>query len=180
MKNYKEIEFPIGGNIESAVKELNRYKERNELVFGVFNGNKLYSDFDDLESAYVKITGKTKSEFDAAERESNEKYELENKKHKEAIPELTKKWIEKGKTILDEKYLEKWNEIVPIRLGDLYHGMELGACLEIVKELNNGCLLKDAKTIIENQGHSGMSFGLVCSMVRAFCDRGHQFVTYVK
>jgi hypothetical protein len=58
--------------------------------------------------------------------------------------------------------------------------MELGNCLDIIKELNAGCELETAKKIIEDQGHSGMSFGLVCSMVKAFCDRGVEFVTYVR
>ena len=69
---------------------------------------------------------------------------------------------------------------VPIRLDDLYHGMELGCCLDIVKELNAGCSLDVAKKIIEDQGHSGMSFGLVCSMVKSFCERGSEFVNYVQ
>lgn len=106
--------------------------------------------------------------------------EAEEKRHKEAIPELTKEWVEKGKAILDEKYLETWNKCVPIRLGDLYRGMELGATLDIVKELNAGCELQKAKEIIESQGHSGMSFGLVCSMVKSFCDRGQEFVNYAR
>ena len=59
------------------------------------------------------------------------------------------------KEILDEKYLELWNKCVPIRLGDLYQGMELGMCLDIIKELNNNCTLDEAKVIIESQGHSG-------------------------
>jgi hypothetical protein len=33
---------------------------------------------------------------------------------------------------------------------------------------------------IENQGHSGMSFGLVCSMVKSFCDRGVEFSSYAR
>lgn len=69
---------------------------------------------------------------------------------------------------------------MPIRLSDLYRGMELGACLDIVVELNKGCSLKKAKGIIEKQGHSGMSFGLVCSMVASFCDRGREFVDFVR
>jgi hypothetical protein len=69
---------------------------------------------------------------------------------------------------------------VPIRLDDLYQGMELKCCLDIVIELNNGCTLNEAKAIIESQGHSGMSFGLVCSMVKSFCDRGTEFVSYVR
>ena len=175
-KSYKEIQFGFG-NIESAVKELKSHKE---LVCGSFNGIMLYSDIDGLDSAYMKITGKTKAEFDEAERIRHEEYEEEKRKHKEAIPELTKEWIEKGNAILDEKYRELWAKCVPIRLGDLYRGMELGMCLDIVKELNNNCSLDEAKVIIESQGHSGMSFGLICSMLKSFCDRGNEFVEYVR
>lgn len=179
MNKYKEIEFGFG-NIESAVKELNQYKERGELVYGEFNGQKLYSDKDDLDSAYVKITGKTKAEIDEAERIRHEEYQEQQRKHKEAIPKLTKEWIEKGNAILDEKYHEKWAKCVPIRLDDLYQGMELGATLDIVNELNTGCDIDVAKGIIENQGHSGMSFSLVCSMIISFCDRGAEFVNYAR
>lgn len=176
-KNYREIEFGVGQNIESAVKEL---KEHKDLVCGSFNGQMLYSDVDNMDSAFKKVTGKTKAEFDEAERKRHEEYEAENKRHEEAIPELTKELIAKGKTILDEKYLELWNKIVPIRLRDLYKGFELGASLDIIKELNNDCELDKAKGIIEEQGHSGMSFGLVCSMINELCDRGNEFTTYAR
>jgi hypothetical protein len=177
MKKYKEIEFMAGTNIKSAVEELKNHKE---LVCGSFNGQMLYSDIDDIDSAYIKITGKTKGEHDEAERIRYEEYKEKQRKHEEAIPELTKQWIEKGNVILDEKYRELWAKCVPIRLGDLYQGMELKACLDIVIELNNGCSLDEAKTIIVSQNHSGMSFGLVCSMVNSFCDRGTEFVNYVR
>lgn len=176
-KNYRNIEFMAGENIESAIKELKSHKD---LVCGSFNGQILYSDVDDVDSAYKKIVGKTKAECDEDKRKRHEEYEAENKRHEEAIPRLTEEWIEKGKNILDEKHLELWNKIVPIRLGDLYKGMELGACLDIVKELNAGCELDVAKKIIEEQGHSGMSFGLVCSMIKTFCDRGEEFVKYTR
>lgn len=176
MKNYREIEFGFG-NIEEAVKELKSHKD---LVKGTFNGQILYSDIDDMDSAYKKVTGKTKAEFDEARRLENVEYERQKKEHKEAIPQLTVEWIEKGKKILDEKHHELWTKIVPIRLGDLYRGMELGNCLEIVEQLNKGAELKKVKPLIENQGHSGMSFGLVCSMVREFADRGNEFVEYAR
>ncbi len=179
-KTHKKIEFTGGESLESAVKELSRYKENGELAYGEFNGEKLYSDTDDMDSAYLKVTGKTKAECDEAARKRNDEYEKEKREHEEAIPELTKEFVGRGKNILDEKYHELWVKCVPIRLGDLYRGMELGATLEIVKELNSGCGLDVAKEIIEKQGHSGMSFGLVCSMVRSFCDRGVEFVSYVK
>jgi hypothetical protein len=177
-KKYKEIEFGLG-NIESAIKVLQKYKDKNESVFGIFNGQKLFSDIDDINSAYLKITGKTKIEFDKEAKASNEKYLEEKRIHEETIPEQTKEWIEKGKSILDEKYRDKWDEIVPIRLKDLYRGLELGMCLDIIKELNSGCNLGKAKEIIEEQGHSGMSFSLVCSMIKLFSDRGDDFVSYI-
>lgn len=176
MKKYREIEFGFG-DIESAVKEL---KSHSDLVCGNFNGQMLYSDIDDLDSAYKKVTGKTKAEFDEAEKKEQEEYERQQREHKEAIPELTKQWIEKGNAVLDEKYQKLWAECVPIRLDDLYQGMELKCCIDIVSELNSGCTLDKAKEIIESQGHSGMSFGLVCSMVKSFCDRGTEFSSYVR
>lgn len=175
--NYREIEFSAGETIEEAVKELKRHKD---LVCGTFNGQILYSDVDDVDSAFKKITGKTKTEFDAEMKADNDRYKEEERKHKEAIPELTKEWIEKGNEILAEKYHETWAKCVPIRLGDLYRGFELKATLDIVKELNAGCELEVAKGIIEGQGHSGMSFGLVCSMVKSFCDRGAEFASYAQ
>lgn len=178
-KNYRKIEFGAGDRIERAVASLQKFKERGELVCGSFNGAMLYSDIDDIDSAYMKITGKTKAQSDEDDRKWHEDYEEKKRKHKEAIPELTKKWIEKGNQILDEEYRELWAKCVPVRLGDLYEGMELGMCLDIVIELNNGCTLDEAKAIIESQGHSGMSWGLICSMLKSFCKRGDEFVRYL-
>ncbi|MBL0323595.1 MAG: hypothetical protein IPP61_00175 [Cytophagaceae bacterium] len=175
-KNYRKIEFGFG-DINSAMKELKSHKD---LVCGSFNGQILYSDIDDVDSAYQKITGRTKAEFDDEREKEHLEYEAEKKRHEEAIPKLTKEWIEKGNEILAEKYHETWAKCVPIRLGDLYRGFELKATLDIVKELNAGCELEAAKKIIEDQGHSGMSFGLVCSMVKSFCDRGLEFASYAR
>jgi len=175
MSKYREIKFKTW-NIDSAFKELQGH---TDLVCGSWNGHMLYSDIDDLSSAYVKITGKTKVEFDEHSRKIQADYVERERKHNEAIPELTKEWIEKGNAILDEKYHELWAKCVPIRLSDLYQGMELGNCLDIVKELNSNCALNAAKKIINNQGHSGMSHSLVCSMVKSFCDRGEEFANYV-
>lgn len=175
-KKYKEISFDGGINIETALEELKSHKE---LVCGLFNGQMLFSDIDDIDSAYIKIVGKTKAEFKEEERKWHEAYQEKKRKHEESIPQLTKEWIEKGSVILDEKYREEWNKCVPIRLQDMYEGMELKACLNIIVELNNGCTMADAKKIIEGQGHSGMSFGLVRSLVKSFCDRGNEFFNYV-
>lgn len=176
--NYKEIYFGFG-DIEEAIELLKTHKDNNELVYITFNGVKLYSDVDTVDSAYQKITGKTKAEFDTEQKRQHEEYQAKKEQHKARIPELTKEWIEKGNSILDEKYHEEWARCVPIRLADLYEGMELGASLEIISPLNNRCPLDEAKDIIDKQGHSGMSYGLVRSMVASFCDRGKEFAEYL-
>jgi len=177
-KEYKQLEF--WGNIECAVNELMKYKEKGILACGEFNGVTLYSDTVTMDSAYLSIVGKTKSQFEKEQQEWRENYEREEKKFKESIPALTKEWISKSREILTEDKWEYWDEIVPIRLDDLYHGMELGCCLDIVKILNNNGTLEEAKNIINSQDHSGMSYGLVCSMVREFSDRGNEFMDYVR
>lgn len=172
-KSYKKIEFGLGDNLQAAVKKLQQHEG---LVCGEFNGQMLYSDIDDLDSAYKKVTGMTKFEFDEEKQKKLDQLKKEELEHQAAIPSLTEEWIQKGNAVLDEKYHDAWAECVPTRLSDLYQGMELGACLSIVKELNAGCSLEKAKEILESQGHSGMSHGLVCSMVKSFCERGNDFV----
>ncbi|ACA42291.1 hypothetical protein [Lysinibacillus sphaericus] len=179
-KKYEEIKFFAGNTIEQAVKELLSYKEEGKLVCGEFNGVVLYSDIVTMESAYQKITGKTKAEFDKSQQEWKEKYDEKKKKHEDEIPNLTKVWMEKGREILSEDRWEHWDKIVPVRLNDLNEDMELGASLDIVRILNSNGTLDEAKEKIESQGHSGMSFGLVCAMVKEFSDRGNEFVEYVK
>lgn len=175
-KEYTEIEFRAGCSIVSAIEQLHTC---GFLACGSFNGRTLYSDIDDVDSAYVKIVGKSKTEFDAEIKAYKDKREEDDRKHKEAIPVLTKEWIEKGRSILDAKYIDRWVEIVPMRLNDLYRGMELKCCLDIIAALNDGCFLEDAKYVVESQSHSGVSFRLVCAMVREFCDRGDEFVKYM-
>ena len=178
--NYQEINFNLGDDIDSAIQVLNFWKQQNIPVCGEFNGIMLYSDVDDIDSAYEKILGKSKSDVEKSRQEWLDNVRREEIEHEESIPRLTKEWIEKGEQILDSQYLDLWKKCVPIRLNDLYRGFELGACLEIVTALNNDCEFDEAKILLENQDHSGSSFGLVCSMLRAFCKRGEEFVNYVR
>ena len=178
-KQYKQLDY-IGYDIDSTVRNLLMAQEKGELISTEFNGHMLYSDTVTLDGAYKEITGKTKAEFDKAQQEWREEYERKEQEHKAKIPELTKEWMENGREVLSSDKWAFWDKIVPIRLGDLYRGMELGASLEIIKILNTDGTLDEAKKKIESQGHSGMSWGLVCSMVRALCDRGQEFCDFVK
>ena len=178
-KNYEKVEFFIGESIETAVNKLLSFKEKGILVCGDFNGTILYSDTVTMDDAYLSIAGKTKAEFDKAQQEWREEFERKEKEHEAKIPQLSEEWSKKGREILSEDKWERWDKIVPIRLGDMYRGMELGASLDIIQILNSNGTLDEAKEMIENQGHSGASFGLVCGMVKEFCERGSEFVDYV-
>ena len=168
------------GDLESTVNKLLNYKNKGILVYTDFNETRLYSDTVTMDNAYKQVTGKTKAEFDEAQIKWREDYDRELQDHKDKIPQLTIEWIGKGHKILSKDKWNYWDEIVPTRLDDLYRGWELGCCLDIVKILNNGGSLEEAKQEIEKQGHSGMSWGLVRLMVKEFCERGKEFVDYVK
>ena len=178
-EEYREIEFETGANIEECVNDLLFLKKHNIKAFGIFNGHKLFSDTVTLESAYKEITGYTKEEYDKRIEEETNEYKKIQEDYEKQIPTETQYWIEEGHKILDKSKWDYWDKIVPIRLNDLYHGMELGCCLEIIKILQNGTL-EEAKREIDSQGHSGMSFGLVCAMVKEFSPRGQEFMEYVR
>lgn len=177
-KNYLELQF-FGNTIEDAVNELLTYKEKGKLASGDFNGTLLYSDTVTMDSAYTAITGYTKAEFDEAMENRKTERQRKQKEHEERIPELIKVWSAKGREVLAEDKWAYWNDIVPVRLNDLYQGMELEASLDIIRILNDGGTLEEAKEKIESQNHSGTSFGLVRLMVKEFAERGEEFSSYV-
>lgn len=178
VKKYREVEH-LGMNIDTVVRNLVEYREKGEYISTEFNGVMLYSDTVTLDSAYRAITGKSKAEAEKARREWIENLKKEDEEHRANIPRLSVQWIEKGKEILDKEKWELWSEIVPIRLEDLYKGMELDCCLKIVKILQSGTF-EEAKAELESQGHSDMSHSLVCAMVKEFSPKGEEFVERVK
>lgn len=179
-KEYMQIDGHIGMSIEEAVQILTDYRKQGKLVCLEFNGKMLCSDSVTLDSAYKAVTGMSKDEYEHAERARSREREQEEAEYNKKIPELTEKWKEEGHKILDKKYWDLWDQVVPIRLSDLYRGMELGCTLDLVKKLNDGCDFSEAKEIFEKQGHSGMSAHLMFSMLVSFCDRGAEFVEAIR
>lgn len=87
-----------------------------------------------------------------------------------------KEYIEKGHKLLKEKYWETYDKIVPIRVNDLYRGMELNAFLEIIERYELNKNLKDCYLLFERQNHSGMSANLVASLIYNFHDNGDKII----
>lgn len=162
--------------IDDAVKVLREIDDNGLKRYIEFNGVILYSDTVTLDSAYKEITGKNCAEFKREREEYLENLKKADEEHKAKIPELTELYIQKGHEIIDHKYWDKWDDCVPFRLNDLYEGMELNCTLEIIKMLNDNRPFDEISKSLDNQGHSGMSYGLMKSMIVKFHDRGKEFV----
>ena len=178
-KSYSNrIEFSAGQSIESAYRDLQEYAPS----YGEFNGHTIYS-FETLDEIFQKIVGMTKDEFYKYAKEEEEKRQQELKTYKERIPELTTYYREKARGIIPENKLKYWDRIVPIRLNDLYRGMELDCWLDIIKVLNNEDKskderLKECRDLFYKQGHSGTSGILVLSGLKQLHPLGYEFVDY--
>ena len=177
MKNYREVDF-AGNRLDEVVESLLAAKEKGNLICVEFNGVMLYSDTVTMDGAYKEITGMTKKENDDAFNKFIENSKKEELEYQSRIPELIEKWIKEGKKVLTEDKWKEWEETVPIRLNDLYRGMELKYCLDLVKKLNEGTF-EEPKTMIESQNHSRLSYSLICSMIKEFSPKGGEFVEYL-
>lgn len=180
----REVESCFG-NIDSCLKELKEKAiEYGEDCRMRFNDKYLLST-DTIDEAYLRIVGKSKAEHEQYLRKWHKEYERMEAEFKEKIPQLTEEYRSEARGLVIESELEYWDEIVPIRLDDLYHGMELDCTLDLCRVMRDDSLvfaarLEKAYDIFQKQGHSGMSHGLVMSMLRKFCPDGNELADAIK
>lgn len=178
---YREIEVLAGQRLNAVVEELLEYKKRGKFVCAKFNDHMLYSDTVTMDSAYLEITGKSKADFDKDHEERRKRLETERELVEKAAQENIPNWIERGHKLLPEDTWEEWDKVVPIRASDSYHGMELDCTLQIQEILMTEAgeeTFRRAKKCMEEQGRAGMSWSLVCDMVKGFCTYGEEFVKW--
>ena len=180
----KKIEFYPGMSLDEAIKMLKKESLLNKCVcYGEFNGKTINST-DSIDDIYISVIGTSRAKhIEYLENEQKSAVQRE-KEHFEKIPNLTLEYIEKAKGVIPDNKLDLWNRIVPIRLKDLYHGMELDCWIELVSILNKDSAIEDkfndALQAFINQGHSGMSAGLVFSGLKEFHPLGERLVEYIK
>ena len=180
----KEIEFYPGESIDSAWKRLLKESaECEDTCFGKFNDHEILST-DTIDEAYMKIIGKTKGQHDKEMQEWRNEYERKEKEYEDNIPNLIPEYCEKARGVILEDQYEFWDKIVPIRLRDLYHGMELDATLDLCKIMRDESIrydkrLRKAYDTFMGQGHSGMSSSLVTGMLKVFCPNGEDLANAV-
>ena len=162
--------YSFGFNIDDVYKELQNQKELGNKYQLEFNGELINCDMS-LDECYQKVVGVSYVEYQEKLEQKAKEYELQQEEHKARIPELTEQWIKWGEENLSANVQEDWKKCVPIRLDDLYQGWELDCFKEIFDAYKAGKTKEEIKNIMENQGHSGMSFGLECSIVYSFLDK---------
>ena len=128
--------------------------------------------------------GKTKAEHEKEMQDWRDAWDRHKEEHKSRIPELSEVYKKAARGVILEDQYEYWDKIVPIRLGDLYEGMELGSTLDLCKIMRDKNLTYDerlhkAYEAFMDQGHSGMSASLVASMLRKFCPDGEDLADAV-
>ena len=172
-----KVEFYAGCEISTAMDLL--YKEADEthqICKGEFNGVTLLST-DSIDEAYIKVTGKTKTDFIKTSQQKIYEYERKEAEHKAKIPVLTEEYRQKARGLVLDEELDYWDKIVPIRLSDIYHGMELGQTLDICAIMRDEKLtydeqLQKAYKLFMDSGHSGCSAHLTANMIKCFCPNG--------
>lgn len=175
----KEVEIYCGYTIEKAWQKVKEEAERTvETCFCKFNGKEILST-DTLDEAFQKTTGKTKAEFDKALQEWREEYARNLKEHEARIPKLTEQYRKEARGLVLDEALDYWDEIVPIRLGDIYRGMELRNVLDCCAAMRDESLDRDSRLrkaydLFQKDGHSGMSASITMAMLRRFCPDGNE------
>ena len=177
LAGYRFMEYMNETVLDKVVIALAKYDFLGDKVYTKFNEKILYSGMT-IDEAYMLVLGHDYAGYEArllVRREANDR-ELED--HKGSIPNLIEYWIEKGYKVLSPDHWDKWKECVPIRLNDLYRGMELKCTIDIIECLNeNNYVL--AKERLDDQGHSGMSYSLVKCMVKDFSYKGEDFYRWI-
>lgn len=140
--------------------------QEGEEVYCEFQGHSLHSNNISMDLAYQEIFGCTKKEYI-----KNEENKLQEEKRKQYN---IQKWLEEGQTLIFPERYENWKSCV-IYGADHYRETIINATLELIKELEKGTSLEDAKQLFEKQEHSGISKLFVRNLVLNFSSRGPEF-----
>lgn len=84
--------------------------------------------------------------------------------------ELIKTYTDRGHKVIPQNKWTMWDQIVPIRVSDIYHGMEVNNALTILESYKEEKDLRKVRKIFDDAEHSGWSAGLVARIIMDFSD----------
>lgn len=80
-------------------------------------------------------------------------------------------YIIRGHKVFKEDKLNTWDKIVPIRVDDLYNGLEIENALQIVEEYERSHDVTECRRIFNEANHSCISACLVKAIIYQFYDK---------
>jgi hypothetical protein len=183
MKSINDYEEITGfTNIDELHIRLHQFKFDNpdKKGYAEFNGFLFFTDDEDLtiDHLYQTICGESKAEHLNKRCHLRMEATAREIKYKMIKAERISSFIKSGLRNLPPKHHEKWIDIVPIRVMDMYHGLDLENFLELYENLQIETFETVKECFIE-QGHSGGSGFLVLSMLKEFSPKGADFVKFM-
>lgn len=170
-------DVPTGQTLENAYNEMKRLaEETNKRVEAEFNTYSINSDMS-IDDVFLLITDKTYIQWLYYRQKQREEEKRKEEEFQNKLPELIEKYKQEARGLVIDSQLDYWDKIVPIRLNDLYQGMELGETLKYCKMMRDESMpledrLVKARQDFINSGHSGMSRSLMLKMIYTFVPDG--------
>lgn len=148
--------------------------------FFEFNGKYILLDNEDIseDDVYLFVLGKTKKEKEAYDQEQILKYDRELNDYKQKIPQLKIDFYNRGKTIIEEKYLPHWKEVIEVSLNSCYRDYLLESVLEIIEMSNQNKDFETIKNKFYEQGHSGCSYHATLLLFKELSDKGKEYFNW--
>ena len=84
--------------------------------------------------------------------------------------DLIRTYIERGYKVISQDKWSMWDQIVPLRVSDIYHGREVKNALDILESYKEEKDLHKVRKIFDDAEHSGWSAGLVARIIMGFSD----------
>lgn len=176
----EELKLHAGDSIETAVKKLLEAKAKGKYVFCDFNDVKLYSDDVTMDSAYIKICGCTKAEWDEKMRKSSEEARKRIEENRKRAIENIPNQIERGKALIYPFRHEEWAKLVEADAKGDYCGGITDNAIEIMTAIEEEKSIDELLEIFKEQGHSGWSAGITRNVIMTYSRNGYPFYKATK
>ena len=170
-KKYEELIFNIGDDIDSVIRVFNFWKSRGILTCGEFNGVMLYSDIDDIDSAYEKILGKSKSDVEKSRQEW-----LDNVRREEI-----EQWVSHFQEHLSDELIVE-PDLIKVYINGIFKGYHNEyTCRNLQVQVKKGLLQGEVKLINSNEievtiGKNGKLIGNKKEFIKGSYDVSNKLV----
>lgn len=154
-------EIPLFWNIsfDEAVRCLLERKKEWWNWFINFNRKRLYSfDIENENDAYLQFYWKTKFQVEMEREKAHQEYEARKKREQLETIEKIPWWIEEGKKYINESKWLDWEKYVNSSARDMYYWRDIDLTLELLKLIDNWEPWKTVQEVLDNQGHSNISY----------------------